>query len=61
MVLIPETIPLTLRISEALNFLLSDTKFMNTCSFTVHFKKLNACSKVPIESDNNFFMQTHVY
>ena len=25
--------------------LLSDTQFMETCSFTTHFKKINACSK----------------
>jgi hypothetical protein len=59
-VLIPETIQLTFRISEGLEFLLSDIKFMNTCSFTGHFKKFNACSKVLVESDN-FFLQRHVY
>ena len=28
---------------QGLNFLLSDTKFMNTCSFTIDFKKMNVC------------------
>lgn len=26
-----------------LNFLLSDTRFANTCSFTMHFKTFSAC------------------
>ena len=28
-----------------LKSLLSDTKFMNTCSFPTHFKKISACSR----------------
>ena len=31
-------------------FSLSDTKFVNTCSFTIHFKIINACSKIFVES-----------
>ena len=29
--------------------LLSDTKFMNTCSFIMHFKKSSECSKAFVE------------
>ena len=32
-----------------LNCLLSDMKFMNTCSFTIHYKKINVCTKVLME------------
>ena len=30
----------SLKICEGWHFLLNDTKFMNTCSFTIHFKKI---------------------
>ena len=30
-------------------YLLSCTKFTNTCSFTIHFKIISACSKVFVE------------
>jgi hypothetical protein len=32
-----------------LKCLLSDTKFVNTCSFTLHFKKMSMYSKVFVE------------
>lgn len=46
-VLIPGThsILLNLKISESIDFLLSDIKFMESCSFTVHFKKISVRSK----------------
>ena len=34
---------------RGLIFLLSDTKFLNTCSFTIHVKNISACSKVLVE------------
>ena len=34
---------------RGLKFLLSDTKSMNTCSFAIHFKKINVFSKVLVE------------
>jgi hypothetical protein len=43
------TILPNLKISKGLEFLLSDTKIMNTCSFSIHFKKINVCSKVFVE------------
>lgn len=38
----------SLKTSE-LKLLLSDPKFMNTCSFTTHLKKTSACSKMLVE------------
>jgi hypothetical protein len=32
-----------------LKFILSDTKFKNTCSFIIHVKRINACYKVFVE------------
>jgi hypothetical protein len=46
-VLIPgiRSILLNLKISESIDFLLSDIKLMESCSFTIHFKKISMCSK----------------
>jgi putative Ca2+/H+ antiporter (TMEM165/GDT1 family) len=30
-------------------FVLNDTKFITTCSFTIHFKKISVCTKVLVE------------
>ena len=38
-----------LKSSEGIIFFLSNTIFMNTCSFTMHFKKISALSKVFVE------------
>ena len=43
------TIFSSLKISEGLIFVLNDNNFMNTCSFTIHFKKISTCSKVFVE------------
>ena len=45
-VLIPETHTIlpSLKINDGWIFL-NDTKFINTCSFTIHYKKFNACPK----------------
>ena len=32
-----------------LKFIRSDTKFMNTCSFIIHVKRISACYKVFVE------------
>ena len=34
---------------QELKCLLSDTKFMNTCSFAIDFKENDVCSKVFVE------------
>lgn len=51
MVPIPEasTIFPNFKISHGLKFKLSDTKFMNTYSITIHFRGTSACPKAFIE------------
>ena len=44
------------KVSEGFKFCLSDTKSMNTCSFIIHSKKINVCSKEHVEWEK--IMQT---
>ena len=43
------TILLNLKSNKGKDFHWVITKFVNTCSTTIHFKKINACSKVFVE------------
>ena len=49
--LIPETsiIYAKSQNKQGLSFLQNETKFMNTSSFTIYFRKISACSKVFVE------------
>ena len=37
------------KLLKLLKFVMSDTKFMNTCAFTISLKKISACSKMLVE------------
>ena len=44
LILETHTILPSLKIQWGLKFLLSATNFINTCSFTIHFKKIDVCN-----------------